>query len=107
MVHDHDGAMQPTPLAAFVRNLPEIDPRPSAHPDLAVLVADRKRNAALDNIERDIRRDRPINVEDVTNLKPADLAGIRKSGDDHMRAIVQERQQERKRDPDRGREREP
>ena len=129
MVKEKNG--QQRPLADFVRSAPQTKSQSAARsenaaPENAVgakpqfrtytvspqaleRAATMKRNEGLDNISRAMERDRPLAADDVRKLKPADLEGIRKQGDAHMREMVKQReaekQQERQQEMGRSRER--
>ena len=102
-------------LGEYVRTLPEKEPTrtwtaqeikadPAARRAYyAQLAQEKNRQIALDNISRTMKAGKNLNTDDVRRLSREDLDGINRSGDKHLKEVVQ--QHEKDREKDRGLER--
>jgi len=59
------------------------------------LVAEQQRGKALDRMRADMKAGRNLSADDVRKLSRDDLEKIKTKGDDHLKQIVQEREQHR------------
>lgn len=73
---------------------------------VAAIRAERRADAALENIADDLKRGNTVKAEDIRNLSPADLENLRDTGDAGLLAMVKRLEEERARDRDPGRGRE-
>lgn len=100
---------EPQGLEAFVKGLPEEKQqpmRPLSQAELrknpaarkahyAQLMAEQERGPALDRMGEDLRVGRPVSADDVRKLGQADREKIKEKGENHLREMVQQREQER------------
>lgn len=94
-------------LSDFVKSIPEKQPRreftkeelrndPAAKQAAFIQLKDDKNRAvALESIGRDMKNGKNLNTNDIRRLSREDLEGIKRDGDSHLKAVVQQHEQER------------
>lgn len=94
-------------LSDFVKSIPEKQPRreftkeelrndPAAKQAAFIQLKDDKNRAvALESIGRDMKNGKNLNTNDIRRLSREDLDGIKLNGDSHLKAVVQQHEQER------------
>jgi len=104
-------------LADYIKTLPEKPPlreftkeelRNNPEARKARIIQDKdmqNRDSSLENISRDLKRGKNLNTNDVRRLSRDDLEGIKRSGDQYLKNIVQQYEQKRELERDRGLER--